>query len=169
MRVNDIKVTSVRRVKNNNDNSQIPGVVVASFQTEDEVKTILKNKSHLNKSVYRDIFVHPDQSKVERVTASNLRMIANAINKGGRVAVHGGKIVNCDTFGHNHPTSASSNTNQLPFSQRISQQDQPGRGQGQRGRRQGHRGRGQGQRGREQGYRGTQRGQGAWNNEQRRQ
>ena len=63
MRVNDIKVTSVRRVKNNNDNSQIPGVVVASFQTEDEVKTILKNKSHLNKSVYRDIFVHPESRK----------------------------------------------------------------------------------------------------------
>ncbi|KAH3754260.1 hypothetical protein DPMN_188925 [Dreissena polymorpha] len=131
MRVNDIKVTAVRRVQNNNDNSSTLGVVVAFFQTEDEVKTILKNKSHLNKSVYRDIFVHPDQSKEERVTASNLRMIANAINKGGRVAVHGSKIVNCEKFGHNNHNSASRNTNQVPYYQRISQQDQQGRGQGQ--------------------------------------
>ncbi|KAH3867097.1 hypothetical protein DPMN_030222 [Dreissena polymorpha] len=74
-------------------------------------------------------------------------MIANAINKGGQVAVHGSKIVNCDkyghnnpisdknsvnhfdTFGHNNPNSASSNANQVPYYQHNSKQDQQGRGQ----------------------------------------
>ncbi|KAH3888436.1 hypothetical protein DPMN_012471 [Dreissena polymorpha] len=92
-------------------------------------------------------------------------MIANAINKGGRVAVavHGSKIVNCDKFGHKNPNSASSNTNQVPFFSvlvsRISKVvvkvsevvgkviEDVGNASG-------------------LGYRGTQRGQGAWNNEQ---
>ncbi|KAH3875684.1 hypothetical protein DPMN_038958 [Dreissena polymorpha] len=60
----------------------IPGIVVATFTDKEQRSKILKAKKQLNNSIFKQVFVHEDQSKEERLAAVNLRAMVNAVNRG---------------------------------------------------------------------------------------
>jgi hypothetical protein len=60
------------------------------------------------------VFIHPDQSKEERLANGYLRMLVNAINKGGSLIVKGNRVFNSSprsrtSMGSNAPSAFKGN------------------------------------------------------------
>ncbi|XP_045179488.1 uncharacterized protein LOC123539075 [Mercenaria mercenaria] len=72
MKVEDVKVSSAKRIPNRNEESVVPGIVIATFADKNERSKILKAKKNLKDIIYNNVFVHVE-SKEERITANNLR------------------------------------------------------------------------------------------------
>ena len=144
MKVSDVTLALAKRIPNANKDSLIPGVVVATFSDKEHRSKILKAKKNLNKTVYKDVFVHEDQSKEERIASSNPRTLVNAVNRGERVYIRGNRVVNGQ---HNNQQSAYSGahnngTNNQNVQSNRGNMNKNYRGRGQRGRGQGHQGQG---------------------------
>ena len=75
MKVSNVTVATAKRIPNANKDSLIAGVVVATFSDKEHRSKILQAKKNLNKTVYKNVFVHEDQSKEERIASSNLRAL----------------------------------------------------------------------------------------------
>ena len=81
VKIPDVKVVSACR--KDFPYSVKPGVVIANFKNEtDKKKVVLAKKNCKSHAQYRKVFIHHDQSREERVMATNLRMLVNA-NKAG--------------------------------------------------------------------------------------
>lgn len=85
LKINDIGVKSVKRIPNTQADSAVPGVVVATLDSEANRDRILKAKYKLNNTVYKDVYLYPDQTKEELLTAGNMRVLVNAEKNRGRV------------------------------------------------------------------------------------
>ena len=71
-----------------------PGVVVATLESVEDKKKVLKAKSLLRNTSMSKVFIHPDQSRSERLQHANLRALVDAINGGGRdISVRGNRVV----------------------------------------------------------------------------
>ena len=93
VKIPDIKVVSAFR-KESRDSVK-PGVVIAKFKNEtDKKKVMLAKKNLKSHAQYRKVFIHHDQSREERVMATNLRMLVNAYKAGDKnINVKGSRIV----------------------------------------------------------------------------
>jgi hypothetical protein len=67
-------------------------MIIATFSTlEDRIK-VLKTKAKLSKTIYKDAFISPNQSKDERIHAGNLRSVLNTMNRGGRLSIRVNRV-----------------------------------------------------------------------------
>lgn len=112
MKVNDVKVSSANRVLNSNTESRTPGVVIATFGSEAQRSKILKSKKNLNNSIYKEVFVHEDQSKEERIAVSNLKTLVNAVNRGERISIRGNRVFRNNSQ-HSGTHNNGTNDNQM--------------------------------------------------------
>jgi hypothetical protein len=112
--VNDVRVLTARRITNPERDALVPGVVIATLGDKNKV---LKAKAKLFKTIYKDVFISPDQSKEEKIHAGNLRSVVNAVNKGGRLSIRGNRVAriyeNSGTHnnGENHVNQACGTQN----------------------------------------------------------
>ncbi|KAH3896035.1 hypothetical protein DPMN_020206 [Dreissena polymorpha] len=92
MHVNDVKASSAKRLPVRGNDPMIPGIVVATFTDKEQRSKILKAKKQLNNSIFKQVFVHEDQSKEERLAAGNLRAMVNAVNRGQHLSIRGNRV-----------------------------------------------------------------------------
>ncbi|KAH3819152.1 hypothetical protein DPMN_120885 [Dreissena polymorpha] len=109
MHVNDVKASSAKRLHVRGNDPMIPGIVVVTFTDKEQRSKILKAKKQLNNSIFKQVFVHEDQSKEERLAAGNLRAMVNAVNRGQHLSIRGNRVytnqVNRGT--HNNGTNST--------------------------------------------------------------
>ena len=74
------------------------------MQSLDDKKKILASKSSLKHSrVYKDVYMHSDQTKEERMMSSNLRSLVSAYKAGdSNIRVMGSRIVRNDQEGNSN-------------------------------------------------------------------
>ena len=96
LKIRDIHVRSTERKQSFNES--IPGVVVATLGSLDDKKRVLSAKASLRHSRrYRDVYIHGDQSRKERLYSANLRSLVNAYKSGdNNIRVMGSRIVSGD-------------------------------------------------------------------------
>lgn len=71
-----------------------PGLVIATLESLEDKNRVLKAKSILQNSSMNKVFIHPDQSRSERLQRANLRALVDAINGGdGGISVRGNRVV----------------------------------------------------------------------------
>ena len=91
-RVDEVTVSAARRLSSNADGK--PGVVIVTFSTKEDKEKVMKSKNSLKDTVYKQVFIHNDQPKEERLLNSNLRAIVDAVNHGNaNLSVRGNRIV----------------------------------------------------------------------------
>jgi len=78
------------RIKN--DRSSTPGVVIATMKSKEEKESVMKCKNKLKDSLFSEVFIHHDQSREERVLASNMQAIVTAVNAGSKLSVRGQRV-----------------------------------------------------------------------------
>jgi hypothetical protein len=91
--INNVAVLSTERKTANNTNTV--GVVIANFQSVDDVKAILSAKSKLKDSQqYEDVFIHKDHTLEERSMNRNMKTLVNALRrKGCNISYQGNRVV----------------------------------------------------------------------------
>lgn len=105
---------SAHRISNSNSKDSItPGV---KLQSTEACNKVLKTKTTLRETPYKDVFIHPDQSKEERLANSNLKTLVNAVNNGGSLTVRGNRVLNSfqrsrvsQSIGSDAPTASKGN------------------------------------------------------------
>ena len=93
LKVRDVKVIATERKGTENRNN--PGVVIARFRSSEDKKKVMlaKNKLKDNRQ-YPNVFIHHDQSREERLMASNLRKLVNAVKGGDTdISVRGSRVI----------------------------------------------------------------------------
>ncbi|KAH3787237.1 hypothetical protein DPMN_165357 [Dreissena polymorpha] len=93
LKIEDVVVSSALRIPNQNSQSSVPGLVIATFDNVGDKNKVLKAKSKLFKNVHHDVFIHADQTKEERITSNNWHTIVNKANRGGNLSVCGNRVV----------------------------------------------------------------------------
>lgn len=93
LHIRDVEVASAYRVEGGSDRNQ-PEIVIAKFRSVPDRQKVLKAKKKLKLSSMKNVFIHPDQSKEERMISSNMRVLVDAINKGDRKLFMRGSRVN---------------------------------------------------------------------------
>lgn len=79
LKVSDVTCISVERKKSS---SSKPGIVIAKFKSHDDKRKVMVKKSSLGDSrQYRDVFIHHDQSHIDRIMANNFRTILSAMKQ----------------------------------------------------------------------------------------
>ena len=59
-----------------------PGVVIASFKSREDKRKVKAEKANLKDSrQYRDVFIHHDQSREQRLMTSNFKAVLDALNR----------------------------------------------------------------------------------------
>ena len=93
LQVNNVSVLDTERKTTNNTSSA--GIVIASFQSADEVKTILSSKTKLKDSQqYENVFIYKDQTMDERSLNRNMKTLVNALRqKGCNISFRGNRVV----------------------------------------------------------------------------
>ena len=115
LRIHDVEVASAYRVESGSDRNK-PEVVIAKFHSVPDRQKVLKAKKKLKTSSMKNVFIHPDQSKEERLISSNMRALVDAINKGDRKLIVRGSRVNTqlnepEDSGNNRTYGSSNNRN----------------------------------------------------------
>ena len=102
LKLRDIEVKSVERKKSYHEGK--PGLVIAQMQSLGDKKKILASKSSLKHSrVYKDVYIHSDQTKEERMMSANLRSLVSAYKAGdSNIRVMGSRIVRNDQEGNSN-------------------------------------------------------------------
>ena len=93
LKVRDVKVLSTER--KGSENKDNPGVVIAKFRSSEDKKKVMSAKNKLKDNrQYPNVFIHHDQSREERLMASNLRKLVNAV-KGidTDISVRGSRVI----------------------------------------------------------------------------
>lgn len=105
LKLRDIEVRSTERKQSHSAN--IPGVVVAKLRNIEDKKKIMTAKAILRHDRrYKDIFIHNDQTKEERLMSANLRSLVNAYRSGdSNIQIKGSRIVSINS---ESPTDSSS-------------------------------------------------------------
>jgi hypothetical protein len=91
LKLSNIEVVTARRVKN--DSSKYPGVVVATLQNSEARDQVLKAKSALRNTPFKDIYIDVDRTREERLATQNLRTVVDAMNKGAQMSIRGNRVV----------------------------------------------------------------------------
>ena len=79
LKLKDVKVTNAERKQSKGDN---PGLVVASFESFEQLNKVLENKKHLQKnSDYRSVYIEKCLSKNEICTQATFRTLVKEIGK----------------------------------------------------------------------------------------
>ena len=115
LRIHDVEVASAYRVESGSDRNK-PEVMIAKFHSVPDRQKVLKAKKKLKTSSMKNVFIHPDQSKEERLISSNMRALVDAINKGDRKLIVRGSRVNTqlnepEDSGNNRTYGSSNNRN----------------------------------------------------------
>ena len=75
-----------------------PGVVVVTFESLEDKQKVLKSKKLHKNSMMKKVYIHPDQTRSERLQHANLRALVDAINRGdGKITVRWDRIVKNDS------------------------------------------------------------------------
>ena len=71
----NIRNVSVRKTERKVSRSPSkPGVVIATFKSNEDKKTVMSEKAKLKKNrQFQDVFIHHDESREQRVMAHNFR------------------------------------------------------------------------------------------------
>ena len=93
LHIHDVEVASAYRVESGSDRNK-PEVVIAKFHSVPGRQKVLKTKKKFKKSSMKNVFIHPDQSKEERLISSSMQALVDAINKGDRKLIVRGSRVN---------------------------------------------------------------------------
>ncbi|KAH3774200.1 hypothetical protein DPMN_175575 [Dreissena polymorpha] len=119
MHVNDVKASSAKRLPVCGNDPMITGIVVATFTDKEQRSKILKAKKQLNNSIFKQVFVHEDQSKEERLDAGNLRAMVNAVNRGQHLSIRGNRVytnqVNRGTHNNGTNSGAHNGSNSVNY------------------------------------------------------
>ena len=92
IKVSDVTVSEANRLDSGSDSR--PGVVIATFRSSEEKEKVMKAKHRLRSSTYKNVFIHNDLPKEERMMNSSLRAIVDAVNHGNsKLSVRGGRVV----------------------------------------------------------------------------
>ena len=94
IKVVDVTVSVAKRIESNSDSK--PWVITATFRSSEDKEKMMKSKNKLKNSVYKQVFIHNDQSKEERLLNSNLRAIVDAvtcIHNNTNLSVRGNRVV----------------------------------------------------------------------------
>jgi len=90
LKLDNVEVSSAKRTTND---SMTPGVVIATLNNKEACQKVLKAKSILRNSSFKDVFIHADQPRNERITTGNMRTLVRAINRGEFVSMRGNRVV----------------------------------------------------------------------------
>ena len=93
LHIHDVEVASAYRVESGSYRNK-PEVVIAKFHSVPDGQKVLKAKKKLKTSSMKNVFIHPYQSKEQRLISSNMRALVDAINKGDRKLIVRGSRVN---------------------------------------------------------------------------
>ena len=113
-----------------------PGVVIVTLETPEDKEKVLKAKNLLRETNMNKVFIHPDQSRSERLWNSNIRAIVDAVKTGDRsINVRGGRVIRSGRSSYRQP-SGNYNNNQHSESRRGSDERSASRSdRGDRGQR----------------------------------
>lgn len=90
LKVSDVTFSKVERKKSS---SSKPGIVIVKFKSHDDKRKVMVKKSNLGDSrQYKDVFIHHDQSHIDRLMANNFRTILSAM-KQHDFTVRGSRVV----------------------------------------------------------------------------
>ena len=92
LKLRDVNVRSTERKQSFNEST--PGVVATLGSLEDKKKILSAKASLRHSRRYKDVYIHGDQSKKERMYSANLRSLVNAYKSGdSNTRVKGSRIV----------------------------------------------------------------------------
>ena len=90
LKLRDVRVNDAERKKANGDN---PGLIVATFESHEQVAAVLKAKTDLRKTNdYSSVYIEPFLSQAELSTQTTFRTILREIGKSDNYLVHGSKL-----------------------------------------------------------------------------
>ena len=73
--------------------STVPGVIGAKFKSAEDKSKIMAAKPQLqNSRIHSNVFINHDQSLQERKSASNLKAIVDAVNRGDKLSLRGSRV-----------------------------------------------------------------------------
>ena len=91
MKIRDVRVSDAQRKKANGDN---PGLVLATFESHEQVSKVLKAKTELRKTNdYNTVYIEPYLSQSELSTQATFRTFLREIGKSDNYHVHGSKLI----------------------------------------------------------------------------
>ena len=91
LKLRDVRVSDAERKKANGDN---PGLIVATFESHEQVAAVLKAKTDLRKTNdYSSVYIEPFLSQAELSTQTTFRTILREIGKSDNYLVHGSKLI----------------------------------------------------------------------------
>ncbi|XP_053402913.1 putative uncharacterized protein DDB_G0286901 [Mercenaria mercenaria] len=109
------------------ENSDKPGVVIATFQSMEDRRKVLSVKNKLKDSnQYDGVFISKDMSFDERSTSRNFMVIVNALRENGcNISLQGNRVVQQRNNGKNGRYNASGRQDRSPYrdSSRYNDQD----------------------------------------------
>ena len=71
----------------------VPGVVIAKFKSTEDKSKIMAAKPQLkNSRQHSNVYINHDQSLQERKSASNLKAIVDAVNRGDKLSLRGSRV-----------------------------------------------------------------------------
>ena len=90
-----------------------PGVVIASFRSAEDKRNVMAEKSKLKDNTqFQDVFIQHDESREQRVMASNFRTMLQAMNNNDtNVSVRGHRVI-CMPRNSNQQSESNRNTRQ---------------------------------------------------------
>ena len=93
LQIRNVQIKSVERKPSNS--SSKPGVVITSFKSKKDKRKVMTAKSNLKDSrQYRDVYLHQDQSREQRLMTSNFKAVLDALNRNDRdLSLHGTRVV----------------------------------------------------------------------------
>ena len=83
LKLRDIKVVKAERkvTERQTGRTTKPPVIVASFQSSEDKRAVMSNKNKLNDDRHKNVFIHHDQTKAERVQRANFQTILDSLQK----------------------------------------------------------------------------------------
>lgn len=86
--------STVKAVRKESHQDNVPGLVIATFQSEQEASTILKAKNKLKDSDQcRNVFLGKDLPTQERAMNRNVKVLVDALRQNGcNVTLHGNRV-----------------------------------------------------------------------------
>ena len=91
LKIRDVRVSDAQRKKANGDN---PGLVLATFESHEQVSKVLKAKTELRKTNdYNTVYIEPFLSQSALSTQATFRTFLREIGKSDNYHVHGSKLI----------------------------------------------------------------------------
>jgi hypothetical protein len=113
----------VNAIRKSTDSRSKPGLIIATFQTEDDKNKVLKHKKMLkNSNQYKRVFIDRDLPANERTQNNNLRTLVRCLrDQGYDIKLHGNKIFDNASENNRHNyTKQSDSSRQDEYSKQES-------------------------------------------------